>query len=85
VTWGRYYWTAFLAASLVGFLVPEVWALCTNWRNTLSAWVWQLLAVQRGEPITSWTWLHVLGLGMYVLINGWLVGHFFFRVWVGRA
>jgi len=82
VTWGARYWPWFLAIAVLGFfLVPEVYALVTNYRNTLSFWVWSTLRVNAGEPIRKWTALHYLAAGIYLVLVTWLTGHFFFRWW----
>jgi len=79
-TWGQWYWPLWLTIVLLAFLVPEIYALITNVRNTLSWWVWDQLDV---SPLATapWTAAHLLVFGVWVLMNVWLTGHFFWRRW----
>jgi hypothetical protein len=71
------FWLGWAVVSFLTFLVAEVYALCTNWRNTLSAQVWRLLSVDAGEPLGQWSAAHFLFAGIYVTLTVWLAGHFF--------
>lgn len=81
MTWGARYWPIFLIVMLVAFLGPEVYALCTNWQNTLSNWIWTQLRVRAGQPIDQWSALHFLVGGCLVVLFGWLIGHLLFGYW----
>ena len=70
----RLYWLLWL---IVGFVVPETYALITNARNTLSWTVWDWFGVRAGVPISHWTFLHFLLLAFMV----WLAFHFVFGIW----
>ena len=80
-TWGHKYWLVWSVFTFLTFIVPEVYALVTNWRNTLSNWVWVALRVQRGQSINQWTAAHFLVGGMLVLVFAWLIGHLVFHLW----
>lgn len=81
MTWGHHYWPWYLAVAFLAFIVPEIYALCTNWRNTLSAWIWNALQVQEGQPITAWSALHFISCGAVLVIFIWLIGHLFWHLW----
>ena len=74
MTGWSWYWAAWL---VVGFAVPETYALLTNSRNTLSDTVWSWFGVRTGMPIWQWNVLHIALLGFLV----WLLGHMAFRIW----
>lgn len=76
-----HYWLAWAVVTFLAFLGPEVYALVTNWRNTLSAQVWRMLTVQAGQPIGQWSAGHFWFAGIYVTATVWLGGHFLFRFW----
>lgn len=84
MTWGRWYWPLFLVASLLLLLIPEIYALVTNYHNSLSYWVWTSLRVNQGAPIDSWTAPHYLAAGVYLVVVTWLTGHLFFRWWAAK-
>lgn len=75
------YWLIWFILSFGSFLVREIWALCTNWRDTLSAAIWSLEDFRQGQPISGWSSSHLLFMGLFVLIFGWLVMHFGFGWW----
>lgn len=75
------YWLIWAVASFTSFLVPEVIALCTNARNTLSWTVWDFEGGVPGDPIGRWTSTHVLFGGMLVVVLLWLIGHLVFGIW----
>jgi hypothetical protein len=70
----QYYWLAWL---VVGFLVPETWALFTKPQNTLSETVWGWFGVMRNQPISQWSIQHYILLAFVV----WLAAHLAFRIW----
>lgn len=57
------FWATLLGVPFVVGLTAEIIALCTNWRNTLSAQVWRPIAMKQGQDIPDWTAGHVLALG----------------------
>lgn len=68
------YWAAWI---VIGFVVPETWALLTNPRNTLSDTIWSWFGVKTGVPLWQWNVLHFALLGFLI----WLLGHMAFRIW----
>lgn len=78
--WSKY-WLIWTTVTFLAFIIPEVWALCTNWRNTLSNQVWRFESAQAGQPIHSWSAAHFLFIGALLLLDVWLLGHFAFRWW----
>jgi H+/Cl- antiporter ClcA len=80
MTWGRIWWPIYLLVSLAVFLGPEIFALVTNWRNTLSNWVWSSLKVSSGRfDIWHESAPWYLTLGCWIVLITWLTFHFFFR------
>ena len=69
-------WGVWLLASVGTFLGLEVYALVTDWRRTLSAAVWRLEDMKPGQPISGWTFAHVLFIGLLAVLFIWLLGHF---------
>ncbi len=81
MTWGHHYWPWYLAVAFAAFIGPEIYALATDWHNTLSAWIWNALRVQPGQPITAWTAAHLLVGGMLLVLFVWLLGHLLWGIW----
>lgn len=80
MTWGHWYWP--VALTVCGLIVggPELCALFTNTRNTLSWWVWLQLHIAHVQGFESWpAWLFFL-FGGWVVIGVWMTFHFFFRL-----
>ena len=77
-TWGRFFWPWYLAVMSLLLLGPEIYALNTNPRNTLSDWVWTELAVSTDQQL-PWTAAHYLVFWVWVVVFSWLTWHFFFR------
>lgn len=80
-TWGHAYWSIWAVAVFLSFIVPEVYALVTNWRNTLSASVWDLERFRTGQPIYQWSAGHLLFVGLMAVLFVWLSGHFALGWW----
>jgi hypothetical protein len=78
-TWGAYYWPGFLIAQFVLLFAPEGYALATNWRNTLSNWVWDHLNITKNESISQWSATDFLLFGAWMVVVTWLTFHFFLR------
>lgn len=78
MTWGQWYWPCWMILVAVTFFPPEFYALATSWRNTYSNWVWTDLGVVPGQ---TWTAVHVLVFGLWIVVGVWLTGHFFWRLW----
>lgn len=79
-TWGDWYWPVWFVINIASLLGPEIYALWTNVYNTQSYWVWKQLDVQVTNT-TSWTAAHFLVFGVWLVVMGWLTGHYFFRLW----
>jgi hypothetical protein len=59
----------------------EIYALCTDWRRTLSAAVWHFEHFRAGQPVTQWSAAHFLFIGVLFLTDVWLLGHFALGWW----
>lgn len=76
------YWLLWFVLAFASFIVPELWAILTgHTENTLSAQVWNLESATTGSSIVSWTAIHWLLGGIFVVLFVWLIGHFVFRIW----
>lgn len=75
------WWACWFFGWFGSFLVAEIYALCTRWQNTLSAWVWSWEKFVPGQPVTSWAAFHFLFIGMLILVDVWLLGHFGWGAW----
>jgi hypothetical protein len=80
-TWGHRYWLAWAVVVFLTFIAPEVYALVTNWHNTLSASVWDMERFMPGQTVAKWTAWHLLFTGMLLVLFVWLLGHFSFGWW----
>lgn len=76
-SWGLIYWPAFIVAVLALFAGPELGALFTNPRNTLSDFAWYELGIGGRYDPHSWIWWVALIATLSVM--GVLIGHIFFR------
>jgi hypothetical protein len=80
VTWGKAYWPIFLIAVSLAFLVPEIVALATNVKNTLSDYAWYELDITTPqEHFSAHTAAWFLSLGMWLVIAVWLTYHVWFQ------
>ena len=80
MTWGKVYWVWFLIASSVAFLVPEVYALVTNVKNTLSDFArYELDVTTPKEAFSAHTAAWFLSLGVYLVVAIWLTYHIWFE------
>jgi hypothetical protein len=77
-TWGPWYWGVSLCWIFALIMGPEVYALFTNPRNTLSDTIWTWLSVTT-EQQNPWTAAHFLVFGGWLVLVTWLTFHFFFR------
>jgi len=76
------YWLCWFGATLVAFLVPELYALATgHGENTLSAQVWELEKITPGQHVWQWTALHVLIGGGLTVVLLWLIIHLAWGIW----
>ena len=80
-SWNTYWLIWFVVTFPIGFLVPEVVALCTDWRRTLSATVWDLEDFVTGQPVSQWSASHLLFVGIMLTLFVWLAGHFALGYW----
>lgn len=78
MTWGKYYWPFYLILAALLFLVPEIIALVTNFRNTLSQYSWNELHVNPGITVHTLAWY--LSLAAWVLTAIVLTVHIWFKV-----
>jgi hypothetical protein len=76
-----HYWQIWAALTLVSFLVPETFALFTNWQNTLSANVWRFEGFDPRQSVLQWSAGHFLFIGVLFLLDVWLLGHFGWGKW----
>jgi hypothetical protein len=79
-TW-KIYWLVWFLVTFVTFIVPELWALFTNAKNTLSWTLWDLEQFLPGTSLWKWTALHFLIGGILVVLLVWLIGHLVFGIW----
>ena len=80
MTWGRHYWPVFLIAVSLAFLIPEILALATNAKNTLSDYAWYELDITTPqEHFSAHTAAWFLSLGMWLVIAVWLTYHVWFQ------
>jgi len=75
------YWTWWAVAAFLGFLGPEVYALVTNWQNSLSANIWRMEDFIPGQRAIGWSAGHFLFVGVLILLDVWLLGHFGWGLW----
>lgn len=75
------YWLCWASIAFVTFLVPEIYALATNWRRTLSAAVWSLERFTPGQPIPHWSAGHIWFISIYAVLVFWLLFHFGMGWW----
>lgn len=78
-TWGNVYWPVFLLVALAAFLGPEIYALATGGKNSLSDWVWRVLVITEREPVLEWSSTDYLVFGCWMVLVSWVTMHFFFR------
>lgn len=80
MTWGKTYWPVMLIITSLLFLVPEIYALVTNFRNTLSDYArFELNVTTPTEPFTSHSAAWLLTLGVWLVIAFWLTFHIWFE------
>lgn len=80
MTWGKQYWPIFLIIGSIGFLIPEIIALITNYKNTLSDYAWYELNVTTPqEPFNQHTAAWFLSFGVWIVIAIWLTYHIWFE------
>lgn len=56
ITWGRWYWPAWIVTTVIAFGIPELYALFTNPGDTLSDYSWAELHITHGIPFHSLAW-----------------------------
>lgn len=80
MTWGKVYWTWFLIVTSVAFLAPEIYALFTNFRNTLSDYArYELDITTPTQPFFTHTAAWFLSLGVWLVAAVWLTFHIWFE------
>jgi hypothetical protein len=76
VTWGKWWWPIFLIVTSLAFLVPELIALVTNFRNTLSDYArYELNVTTPTQGFTTHTAAWLLSLGVWLVVAFWLTWH----------
>lgn len=78
------YWLLWASFSFITFIVPEIYAVSTDWRRTLSASVWSLEDMVPGQAINRWTVTHYWFISIYGVLVLWLFFHFGMGWWRGR-
>lgn len=76
-----WYWSVWGVVTAAGFLGYEAYALATAPRNTLSNLIWWLERFTPGQPVYGWDAFHLLFIGLFALMNLWLLGHFALGWW----
>jgi hypothetical protein len=75
----QWYWAS-VGMLIVVLVVPaELYALCTNVKNTASWSVWDLEQFVPGGH-AAWTWTHWLVGGFFFVLFLWLALHFMFGI-----
>jgi hypothetical protein len=76
--WGKTYWPIALIVASIAFLVPEIYALVTNYRDSLSQYAWHELNISPHiNPHTvAWT-VSLIGWLLFVVV---ITAHIWFRV-----
>ena len=76
MTWGRVWWPVFLIVTSLAFLIPEVIALVTNVKNTLSDYArYELNVTTPTQGFTTHTAAWLLSLGVWLTVAFWLTWH----------
>lgn len=78
-SWGDWYWPSWIIFNLASLGTPEIYALVTDWKNTLSNWVWTQLNITKNESISQWSAVDFLLFGVWMVAVTWLTFHFFLR------
>jgi hypothetical protein len=80
MTWGKWYWPVMLIVTSLLFLVPEIIALLTNFKNTLSDYArYELNVTTPTQQFSTHTAAWFLTLGVYITIAIWLFYHIWFE------
>lgn len=75
------FWLIWFLTSFGTFLAVEIYALCTDYKRTLSEAIWAMEKVKDGQPISHWTAGHFLFTFTLILVCVWLIGHFGWHLW----
>jgi hypothetical protein len=78
MTWGRVWWPVWIILTTCLFLGPEIYALVTNYRNTLSQYAWTELNVNPHIHVHTIAWF--LSLAGFVLAVIVLIAHIWYHV-----
>lgn len=80
MTWGKVYWPWFLVITSLGFLGAEIFALFTNYKNTLSDYArYELNVKTPTEAFSAHTASWLLTLGIWLVLAFWLTFHIWFE------
>ena len=81
VTWGLWYWPAFILTVVTGFSIPEIVALITNTFNTLSWFAWRAFGFPKVSGPALFTAAWYFSFALYIVIVVFLGIHiWFFRL-----
>lgn len=81
MTWGRQLWPVVLIIVSLLIIVPETWALLTNWSNTLSDYARYELGINTFQvPLDKHTAAWFLTLILWSMFAGWLTYHIWLEV-----
>ncbi len=78
--WNGWSWYWIAGWFGLGFLIPELYALATNPKNTLSYQIWHMEGIGLSglaQNPANWSFGHYMIFAMMV----WLFGHFVFGLW----
>ena len=80
MTWGKLWWPWYLIVTSIAFLGPEIYALVTNVKNTLSDYArYELNVTTPTQAFTAHTAAWLLSLGVYCVVVFWLFWHIWFE------
>jgi hypothetical protein len=80
MTWGKEYWPIMLIITSILFLGPEIYALVTNVKNTLSDYArYELNVTTPTEAFNAHTAAWLLTLGVWLVVAFWLTFHIWFE------
>jgi hypothetical protein len=86
ITWGKWYWEDFLIATGaylgVFFGIPEIIALFTNVRNTLSDFARYELGADTSQVFTTHNAAWFISLIVFVSVVTELTAHIWFGTWL---
>lgn len=79
ITWGLWYWPAFILTTLVLFAPAETYALMTNPQNTLSDFAWREFGFPQSGDSLMFTAAWYFSFAGYIAITVFLGIHIWFE------